>query len=103
MKKYIAIIFILVLPLTIAACGNRTESEENSSAMQRVETHQTDLNPETEPEQEQESVGMEETEEDEMKTDQIYIEVGENTLTAVLEDNESAKALKELLDKQKIG
>lgn len=93
MKKYVAIIFTLVLLFAIAACGNRTESEENSSAVQRVETHQIDLSPETEAEQEQESVGME----DEVKTDQIYIEVGENILTAVLEDNESAKALKELL------
>lgn len=97
MKRYLAIILALFLPLAIAACGNRTESEENSSAVQRVETHQIDLSPETETESEQESVEMEESEENEVKTDQIYIEVGENTLTAVLEDNESAKALKELL------
>ncbi len=30
-------------------------------------------------------------------TNELYIEIGDNTLTAVLEDNESAKALKELL------
>lgn len=39
----------------------------------------------------------EETEEDEVETNEIYIKVGEDTLTAVLEDNESANALKELL------
>lgn len=40
---------------------------------------------------------LEEMEEDAVETNQIYIRVGENTLTAVLEDNESAKALKELM------
>lgn len=97
MKRYLAIILTLLLPFTIAACGNDAKGEESDSVVQSVETHQIDLSPETEAEPEQESVGMEETEEDEVKTDQIYIEVGESTLTAVLEDNESAKALKELL------
>lgn len=37
------------------------------------------------------------TEEDKVKTNQIYIKVGESTLAAVLEENKSVKALKELL------
>ena len=43
------------------------------------------------------SAALEEMEEDVVETNQIYIKVGENTLTAVLEDNESAEALKELM------
>lgn len=35
--------------------------------------------------------------EDNMETNEIHIKIGENTLTAVLEDNESAAALKELI------
>lgn len=41
--------------------------------------------------------GREKTEENRMESNQITIKVGDDTLTAVLEDNESAKALKELL------
>lgn len=40
---------------------------------------------------------MESTEENVMETNELYIKIGGNTLTAVLEDNESAAALKELL------
>ncbi|MCM1234359.1 MAG: cyclophilin-like fold protein [Ruminococcus flavefaciens] len=60
MKRYLAIIWILLLPLVAGAC-------------------------------------MGETEDDTVETDQLTIKVGESTLTAVLEENESAEALKELL------
>ena len=93
MKRCVAMILTLLLPLTAAACGDSAESGENNSSVQSEETFQTDSSPETEPE----SDHINPMEEDAMKTDQIYIQVGENTLTAILEDNESAKALKELL------
>lgn len=44
-----------------------------------------------------ETAPIESTEDNIMETNEIYIKIGENTLTAVLEDNESAAALKELL------
>ncbi|MCM1345330.1 MAG: cyclophilin-like fold protein, partial [Muribaculaceae bacterium] len=102
MKRYIAIILALLLPLAAAACGNDAKGGE-SSTIQDVELFDTnsspkeDNAPELEMEPEPESVGVEEREDDTVETDQLYIKVGESTLTAVLEDNESAEALKELL------
>ena len=99
MKRYIAVILALFLSLTASACGNDAKGEESSSTAQNGEILHTDssLEDETEPESERESAGMEEMEEDEVETNEIYIKVGESTLTAVLENNASAKALKELL------
>ncbi|MCM1560558.1 MAG: cyclophilin-like fold protein [Butyrivibrio sp.] len=114
MKRYIAIILALLLPLAAAACGNDAKGGE-SGTIQDVELFDTNSSPkednapepETEPESEStgaeemepepEPAGTEEMEDDAVETDQLYIKVGENTLTAVLEDNESAEALKELL------
>lgn len=116
MKKYIAIIFTLLLSLTVVACGNAAKDEESNSAVRDaakdeegnsavrdVKIFHADSSPEeeTEPEwgaeQEPGLADMEETEENEVETDEIYIKVGESILIAVLEENESAKALKELL------
>lgn len=88
MKKYIVILLTLLFMFAFAACGHDTETEENGSEVQDAELH-TDNRPETD--------NIEEMQEDSAKMDQIYIKAGENTLTAVLEDNESAVALKELL------
>ena len=73
MKKYIAVVLALLFLPVFSACGNHTESRENNSTAQN-------------------------TEESKVAGNQIYIKVGESTLTADLEDNESAKALKELLE-----
>ena len=103
MRKYIVVILTLLLPFAMVACGNDTKQEENSITVQNVEILHTgsvpepDTEPELEPEQEQQGGGMEEKEEDAVETNQIYIQVGESTLTAVLEDNESVEALKEYL------
>lgn len=97
MKRYVAVIIVLFLSLTASACGNDAKGEGSDSTTQNVETRHIDSSSETESEPEQETADMEETEEDEMETNEIYIKVGEDTLTAVLENNESAKALKELL------
>lgn len=103
MRKYIVVILTLLLPFAMVACGNDTKQEENSITVQNVEILHTgsvpepDTEPELEPEQEQQGGGMEEKEEDAVETNQIYIQVGESTLTAVLEDNESVEALKEFL------
>jgi len=94
MKRYIAVILILLLPLVMAACGSDAKQEE-SSTVQDAETLRTDSAPK--PEQEPQGGSMEEKEEDAVKADQIYIQVGESTLTAILEDNESVEALKEFL------
>ncbi len=101
MRKYIAVILTLLLPLALVACGNDAKREENKNIVQNVETLHTvsasEPGTEPEPKQEPQVGGMEEREEDAVETNQIYIQVGESTLTAVLEDNESVEALKELL------
>lgn len=75
MKKWIWVILILALLLTASACGNGTEPAES----------------------EQEAGTTKTTEENTMGENRIYIEIGEHALTAALENNESAEALKELL------
>lgn len=101
MRRYIAVILTLLLALDLTACGEEAKREKSNSTGQNVETLHTDsdLEPggESEPEHEPQAGGMEEREEDIVETDQIYIEVGKSTLTAVLEDSESVEALKELL------
>ncbi len=103
MGRHIAVILTLILPLVMTACGSDTKLEENNSTVQNMETLHTDsapepdTEPESEPGQEPQEGGMEEKEEDAVETDQIYMQIGESTLTAVLEDNESVEALKEFL------
>ncbi|MCM1535654.1 MAG: cyclophilin-like fold protein [Clostridium sp.] len=97
MKRYIAAILTLLLPLTASACGNSTNSEENHSIVQNMETLHGESGFEEEAEPETESVSIAETEEDAVTANQMNIKVGEVTLTAVLEDNEAAEALKKLL------
>ena len=100
MKRYIIFSVLLLLILTAAACGNAANDEE-SSTVRDTEMLHTDGSPEEESEsgleQEQAAVNMEEMEDDTVETNQIYIKVGESVLTAVLEENESAEALKGLL------
>lgn len=98
MKRRIAIIFALLSLLTAAACGNETENKESSSTAHNTGTPYTDSSTkgETELITKSESESFKE-EEDIMKTNRIYIKVGKNSLTAVLEDNEAAIALQELL------
>ncbi|MCM1543274.1 MAG: cyclophilin-like fold protein [Blautia sp.] len=103
MKRYTAAILSLFLSLAVSACGNEAEKGENSGTVQDVEAFHTDSSPEKDTESElgtetePESAGMEETEDDAVNANEIYIKIGEATLTAVLEENESAEALKELL------
>ncbi len=94
MKRYLVILPVLFVILTIAACGNNTKDGGKNSATQNVETPHSDSSLETEIEAEPED--MEETEEDAV-ANQIYMKLGESTLTVILENNESAEALKELL------
>ncbi|MCI9081914.1 MAG: hypothetical protein HFI70_06305 [Lachnospiraceae bacterium] len=96
MKKYIVVVLALLLSLVFSACENETESRENKSTVQNKEVFQTEGSPETE--SERDLSHKEETEESKVAGNQIDIKVGESTLTADLEDNESAKALKELLE-----
>ncbi|MCM1179890.1 MAG: cyclophilin-like fold protein [Clostridium sp.] len=95
MKRCIAIILTLLLPLALLACGKDTADWENTGTVQNMESQHTEDGTETE--SEPEAGNTEKTEENIVETNQISIKVGENTMTAVLEDNESAKALKELL------
>lgn len=97
MKRYIAVILALFLSLTASACGNDAKGEKSSSTVKDGEIIHTDSGLEEDTEPEQEQTDREEMEEDEVETNEIYIKVGESTLTAVLENNRSAKALKELL------
>jgi len=95
MKRYIAFVLTLLLLLSVPACGNDIGDKENGSMIQGMETLPAKGDTETEPGPGLSNTG--ETEENRVETNRIYIKVGKNTLTAVLEDNESAKALKELL------
>ena len=95
MKRYTAILLALLLAVAISACGNDTKGGENNSKVEVPETLYTDGRHETESRPELKIT--EGTEEDAVETNQIYIKVGESMLTAVLEDNESVDALKELL------
>ncbi len=96
MKRYRAILLALLLPLAISACGNDTKGGEGNGTLQDMGIFHTDSSQEK-----KSGCGVnntEGTEEDEVKTNQIYLKVGENMLTAVLEENESAEALRELLE-----
>ncbi len=95
MKRYIAILLALLLSLAISACGNDTKGGESSGTVQNKETLHTEGNIEIKFESGLSNTGK--TEENKVETNQIYIKIGKSTLTAVLEENESAKALKELL------
>lgn len=75
MKHYLFAALILILALMTTACAADTEDAE----------------PETE------AGTAAAAGEEAMKTDQMEIRIGEHAVTAVLEDNESAEALKELL------
>lgn len=97
MRKCRAVILILPFLLLAAACGKDTENGESGNTARSGETHDADSIQEEATDSEQESNDMAEMEEDAAEMNQIYIKIGESTLTAVLEDNESAGALKELL------
>lgn len=99
MKKYIAIILTMLLLFTMTACKNDTKDADSNSTANQGDTVQEDsiLESETETITELESESIKEPEEGVMETNQVYIEIGESTLTVDLEDNESAQALKELL------
>lgn len=97
MKRYMAVNLILLLLLTTSACGNDVKGEENNNKVQSVETSHTDSGLEDETKSAPESISMEEMGDDIVKANEIYIKVGEVTLTVALEDNESVEALKELL------
>lgn len=76
-KIYIAVLLALFMPFT-AACGNDLYHVDSSPAPKSELNH------------------TEKMEEYIMEV-QMNIQIGESTLTATLENNESAKALKELL------
>lgn len=95
MKRYITAVLTLLLLLSVSACGNHIGGMENDSMAQDMETLPAAGDTETKPEPGLSDTG--EMEENRVAEDQIYIKVGDNTLTAVLEDNASVNALKELL------
>ena len=98
MKKHIAITLALLLSLTASACGSGAKGEETGSTAENTETIHADSSFEDEAESELVSYDdIKETEEEAVTSNQISIKIGEAVLTAVLEDNESADALKELL------
>ncbi|MCM1335752.1 MAG: cyclophilin-like fold protein [Bacteroides sp.] len=74
---------------TVQTQSTHTVSESTSSSTQSVPEISTSAASEANP--------TESTEDNELESKEIYIKVGEDTLTAVLEDNESAAALKELI------
>jgi len=94
MKRYMAVILCLLLLAQVSGCSNSISRGE-AGKVQNMEMSHTDSG--DEPESGQELDHIEGTEEDAVDRNQIYIEVGESTLTAFLGDNESAEALKELL------
>lgn len=88
MKRYAAIVLILLLLFIVAASHTDGSAEIGiGSESDRMGEAEDEAGIEAEVEAEAEV----------MKTDHICIKVGESTLAAVLENNESAEALKELL------
>lgn len=104
-NSIVSIVMIAGIALS-SGCGRQPELdkvhevvEDNSeqSVDQDTQTGAEIENHEPVSKSDDKSSDLEEMEEDAVETNQIYIRVGENTLTAVLEDNESAEALKELM------
>lgn len=73
----------------IQTAPEQTVSSSKPIASESVPEQTTPTTSETNP--------TESTEDNVMETNELYIKIGENTLTAVLEDNRSTTALKELL------
>lgn len=91
------IYFAAALATGVALFGGcQSRADENSAQLSDSEPKQPEQSaqaaPETDPE--------ESTEVNEMETNELQIKIGENSLVAVLEDNRSAKALKELLNEK---
>lgn len=108
MKTKFGIIIIVLLAALLTACGVETESEESPEVSQyeqlstesetQTATAQNTATPENnktfeKTENESESTMTEEGE------DTMKLQIGDYTFTAVLADNSSAEALKELLEK----
>lgn len=80
MKHRIPILLLLLMMLAFTSCMNSAESKDSE-------------------EPKGESGNQTKTEESAVEPKAIYIEIGEHLLTAELEDNTSANALMELLEK----
>lgn len=98
---------LMMMPLLLAGCGEEKNvknsnnlSETNMSSDQVAKTEDSLVRPTEEPEQavEVQTGTVLPEEEDNMKiTNQIALTINDQILTATLEDNSSAEALKELL------
>lgn len=104
-KKIVCVVTALAAAL-LGGCQSRSDesslrvgSESGSvqSAVSETERAGSGSASERDPQAAPETDRTESTEENDLKNHEIYITVGESTLTAVLEENESAKALTELL------
>lgn len=93
MKRY-AILLALLLALPLTACGTGGAYDTHIHTAQDKSERQLQIEAGT---GSASGSGEPQNEEEPMNTNQLYIRVGENVLTAVLEDSPSADALKELL------
>lgn len=104
MKKILSVIMAAGIVL-LSGCGRQSGlNNADDIAVQSVEqpvsqSMQTEREADHTDENGESGLKTEHVEktEEAVEVDQIYIQVGENTLTAVLEGNESTEALKELL------
>lgn len=102
--RFVILFFMGVLLMTGCAKQNPVVAETSSEAL-TTSTESNPVNPLKENNQEtetladstKESTPLESLEEDETNT--MNVKIGENTYTATLADNSSAKALKEILSK----
>ncbi len=93
--KRIICTFAAVGVITLSGCESRSESFESSIAHDTPDVSSEQSAGQNKPTGEKTETANMEIRNDE--TNIIYIEVGESTLTAVLENNKTADALKELL------
>ncbi len=88
MTKEIFSILMAMIAFLLSCCDSRPVADN----MQEVSEIDLEEN-----EEQDTQIGENMDNSQQETTNELYIEIGENTLTAVLEDNESADALKELL------
>ncbi|NCB94612.1 MAG: hypothetical protein EOM40_18990 [Clostridia bacterium] len=91
MKKIMILLISFMMSLMTAACGTADDQQAAGTSSQETQNESVDNVTETEiVEQEEETM-------QESNNNKVQIQIGETTLTATLEDNDAANALKDLI------
>lgn len=108
MRKYVLIIFALLLCLALGACtasieNGATESQTSSKPAESTGVAENDITVSTEQSGNENTVQNTQTEDIPMKETQFYIKANGTTFVADFTDNSSADALRELLRKSDLS